>query len=211
MLESSNGWLRDKAQQLLLWRGDTSVIPLLEQIASANPRPLARLHALSTLAGFGPVGRGVLERTLRDDAAAVRRLAVRLTEGRADAEPALLETLVTLANDPDPKVRLQLACTLGEWDGAAAGNALAALALHDSGDGYALAAVLSSASRHAAQLVQAMLAADDAIADRLNDPLLKLTLGLGQRDFAGSAHASHNYSEPRQVPCGAVRGLRGVS
>ena len=61
--------------------------------------------------------------------------------------PNLGDDLVKLVADADPQVRMQLAYTLGEWDDARAGDALGRLALHDAGDKFLLAAVMSSVQR----------------------------------------------------------------
>jgi len=58
----------------------------------------------------------------------VRRQALRIAEPIASEEPKVLEAAAKLADDPDPKVRLQLAFS---WrvGRAAGGAALAQLAL----------------------------------------------------------------------------------
>src|SRR5262249_23041515 len=76
-----------------------------------------------------------------------RRHAVRLCEGRFGQAPELGTALVKLTADPDAQVRLQLGCTLGEWDDARAGQALGQLLLKESGDRYFLTALLSSVNR----------------------------------------------------------------
>src|SRR5438309_5848875 len=43
-LDSPNGWQRDTAQMMLLWRNDKAAVPLLEKMATESKRPLARLH-----------------------------------------------------------------------------------------------------------------------------------------------------------------------
>ncbi len=51
-LDSPNGWQRDTAQQMLLWRKDTAAVPALEKLTTDCQRPLGRLHALCTLDGL---------------------------------------------------------------------------------------------------------------------------------------------------------------
>ena len=53
LLEHPNGWVRDKAQQIIIDKKYLQVIPVLRQylIAAKNPRPL--IHALWTLNEFG--------------------------------------------------------------------------------------------------------------------------------------------------------------
>lgn len=55
MLRDPDGWRRDRAQQLLVARGDASVIPALRDLARAAGDPVPRLHALWVLEGLGAV------------------------------------------------------------------------------------------------------------------------------------------------------------
>lgn len=143
-LDSPNGWQRDTAQQMLLWRKDAAAVPLLEKMTSDCQRPLGRLHALCTLDGLGALTPALLRRALSDPHPGVRRHGVRLCEGRLAKAPELGKVLLQRVGDNDPHVRMQLAYTLGEWDDVRAGEALGQLALRDAGDRYPLAAVMSS-------------------------------------------------------------------
>ena len=44
-LDSPNGWQRDMAQMMLVWKADKEAVPLLEKQAKASKRPLCRLHS----------------------------------------------------------------------------------------------------------------------------------------------------------------------
>ena len=79
----------------------------------------------------------------------VRRLALRKSEKLTEIIPQVL----ALANDPDPKVRLQAAYTFGEFESERAGQALAQIAQRDGEDPYFAAAVLSSSIPHLRTLV----------------------------------------------------------
>jgi putative membrane-bound dehydrogenase-like protein len=146
-LDSPNGWQRDTAQQMLLWRKDSAAVPLLEKLTTDCQRPLGRLHALCTLDGLGALSPALLKRALNDAHPGVRRHAVRLCEGRLAKTHELGDELVKRVGDDDVHVRMQLAYTLGEWDDARAGEALGQLALRDAGDRYVTAAVMSSVNR----------------------------------------------------------------
>ena len=54
-LSHPNGWWRDKAQQLLVQRGDTSVVPQLKQLAAQTADWRVRLHAMWTLDGLDAI------------------------------------------------------------------------------------------------------------------------------------------------------------
>jgi putative membrane-bound dehydrogenase-like protein len=146
-LDSPNGWQRDTAQQMLLWRNDKAAGPLLEKLAVECKRPLGRLHALCTLDGLKALTPAPLRQALADPHPGVRRHAVRLCEGQLQQSPELGDALVKLTGDADAHVRMQLAYTLGEWTDARAGDALGQLALRDAGDRYLTAAVMSSVNR----------------------------------------------------------------
>jgi putative heme-binding domain-containing protein len=141
----SNGWVRDSMQQNLVWTQNRAV-----QAAGAltllSPDPQSRLHTLCTLDGLNALGPQVLLTALRDPHPAVRRHAVRLSESFTD--PEVINAAVKLADDPDAKVRLQLACSLGEWHGPAAAAALAKLAISAGDDVYIRGAVASSLLKH---------------------------------------------------------------
>jgi putative membrane-bound dehydrogenase-like protein len=159
-LDSPSGWQRDTAQQMLLWRHDKAAVPLLEKQAAESTRSLCRLHALCTLDGLGELRPAVLRRALADAHPGVRRHAVRLCEGRLAGEDALGTALLERVEDADAQVQLQLACTLGEWDDAPSGPALARLALRSGEDRYLLTAVLSSVNgKNLEPLLRTVLAA----------------------------------------------------
>ena len=52
--------------------------------------------------------------------------------------------IASLADDADPQVRLQVACTLGEWDDPKAGDAIGRIALANQQEPYIFAAAMSS-------------------------------------------------------------------
>jgi putative membrane-bound dehydrogenase-like protein len=187
-LDSANGWQRDTAQQMLIWRNDQAAVPLLEKQAAESKRPLCRLHSLCTLDGLGVLPPEVLARALDDPHPGVRRHAVRLCEGRLRGVDSLGENLVLrVTTEDDPHVRLQLACTLGEWDDPRAGQGLAELALTYPNDRYLLAAVLSSVNRRnlAPMLVAVLRGKHRAVGEQppaaLVENLLRLATALGDR------------------------------
>jgi putative membrane-bound dehydrogenase-like protein len=146
-LDSPNGWQRDTAQQLLIEHRDKDAVDLLEKLAAESKRPLARLHALCTLDGMEALKPEVVKRALEDAHPGVRRHAIRLCEPLLAKSPELGAVMVKLATDADPSVRMQLACTLGEWDAPEAGQALGEIAVHDAGDPFITAAAMSSVNK----------------------------------------------------------------
>ena len=158
-LDSPNEWQRDTSHMLLLWRADAVAIPHLEKMAAENANPLARLHALCALDALdvnvtpsSRISRSVLG-ALADAHPGVRENVLRIAEMRAT--PEIIAAAAKLVDDPDAKVRLQLAFTLGEWKDPRAGEALARLAARDDAEPFMLAAVMSSAVPHVRALADA--------------------------------------------------------
>ena len=115
LLRSPNYWNRITAQQLLVARGDTESIPVLEDIAADESSPLGRLHALWTLEGLGKLTDDLIVRALSSSAAGVRKNAIRLAEPRFRSVPSKwTNDLLRLEKDSEAHVRLQLLLTLGE-------------------------------------------------------------------------------------------------
>lgn len=176
-LDSTNGWQRDKAQQLLLWRGDKTAATPLRELAERTPNPLARLHALCTLDGLGELPPAMVARALGDSHAGVRENALRLAETRFT--PEVLAAAVRLMNDEDAKVRLQLAFSLGASSDPLAGSTLGRLLVTHADDPMMVAAVMSSATSHIRALAAAVA---DKPQDPLADTLLVVALGLNDRE-----------------------------
>ncbi len=153
LLDHPNGWWRDAAQRLLVERRDPSAVPLLEEVCARAKNPTTRVHALWILEGQHGLHDGAVRQALADPDAAVREHSVRLAEGRFGSNPALLEQVLALRNDSSFRVRLQVALSLGEADGLAAGEALSGLLRRDIGERWMRAAVLSSSLLHAGHLL----------------------------------------------------------
>ena len=158
-LENPNSWWRETAQRLLVERQDKSAAPMLRQLVKEGHTPQGRLHAIWTLHGLGELTDEDVLASLGDGAAGVRRSAVLLAEPRLKASAAILGKVLRLSEDPEAAVRLQTAFTLGEVADPGVLPALAAIAKRDAGDPWLRAAVLSSVSKDAGDLL-ALLFAD---------------------------------------------------
>lgn len=143
-LSSTNGWQRDMAQRLLIAKKDLSVVPLLEKMASGESAR-GRLHAIWTLSILNQLKPEVLVARLADTHPEVRRNALLLTEGRDDVSK-ILPAMFKMLDDAEPRVRLQLACSLGEFTAPEVGSSLAYLAIHNESDPDISGAVASSVS-----------------------------------------------------------------
>lgn len=172
-LESPNGWIRDKAQQLLVASRGADSVSALAALARGGKRATARLHALCTLEGLQAVDRLVLLAALADEHQGVRRHAVRIAESLAGSDEEVAARLCAMTGDADPAVRLQLAYSLGAWTSREAGLALGRLAVADAADPYVSAAAMSSALPNLAAVAEAVM---DSDADRA--ALVKLIANL---------------------------------
>lgn len=189
-LENPNSWWRETAQRLLFERQDKSVAPQLHELVKNGRAPVARLHALWTLNGMDELSDEDLLAGLSDKVAGIRENAVRLAEPRA-CGAKLIETILLLANDSDPRVRFQTAFTLGELDDRRVLDALASLAEHDAADPWIRTAVLSSVATAADQLLCRLLANEEFTASPASDDLI--------RELAQIIGARANVSEIQQV------------
>jgi putative membrane-bound dehydrogenase-like protein len=163
-LESPHGWWRDTAHRLLYERQDLAAVPALEQVALTSRLAQARLHALWSLDGLQALDDRILARALADPHAGVRENAVRLAEQRMRGAAALLDAVLVLADDPDARVRFQVALTLGETLDARALPVLARLARTHADDPWMRTAILSSAVESAGRLLVTLWQEGDSAA-----------------------------------------------
>src|SRR5262245_5511652 len=114
-LSHPNGWWRDTAQQLIVQRGDKSVVPALKQLVLKSADPRAKLNAMWTLEGLESMDAATATAALADKSPDVRASAVRLSE-RWLAEPGhpLASAVLKKMDDPNWMVRRQVAASLGE-------------------------------------------------------------------------------------------------
>ncbi len=142
-LAHPNGWHRDTASRLLYERQDKTAVPLLLALLRESKSSLARLHALSALAGLGALTAEPVAAALGDADPRVRERAIvdaeKLLSGTPP--PTLVEKLAALATDADVRVRFQLAFTASTSPALA--DTYRQLALRDQTDPWISAALLS--------------------------------------------------------------------
>jgi putative heme-binding domain-containing protein len=121
---SANGWCRDKAQMRALWEHKVE-IPFASVL---SPQGMAQLEWTTLQLNTMPSEECLI--LLSVDSAGSKEQALQMAEKlewKADEASALQMALAKLVNDEDAKVRLQLACTLGELKFEWAGDLLAEL------------------------------------------------------------------------------------
>lgn len=191
-LESPNGFLRDQAQMLLLWKNDPAAVAALEKLTTHSKSPQARLHALYALESLSALQPNHIARALSDPQPGVRVHALRLAETCKDT--SVRDAARRLVIDDHAGVRLQLAYTLGEWPDEPSGLALAQIMQTSADDPNLSAAILSSATPHLTQLVRharpgmGTFAGLLTMATAANDrPALAVLVGALLTDPAGAA------------------------
>lgn len=146
-LASSNGWQRDKAQMQLTWSGEKAAIEDLVQ----SKQPQTRAQAAWTLLAMKKLSTAACLELLADESPRVREQALQMAEKLAwegDESSSLQKTLAKLVNDKDEKVRLQLACTLGELKDEWAADLLAEELHAATAGSFLQGAALSSVLPH---------------------------------------------------------------
>lgn len=184
LLEHPNVWHRETAHRLLFERQDAAAVEPLRILLRNSRVPLARLHALWSLAGLGTLRDEDLMAALRDETAGVREQAVRVAEPRLRTPNAapLRDRVLELAGDPAVRVRFQTAFTLGEFDDPRCRGALVSLLRRDAGDPWVTTAVLSSATDLAPSVLQDLLADNKFSGDARHAALLRtLSVVVGVR------------------------------
>ncbi len=215
-MDSPNGWQRDMAQMMLMWRRASisdhkkhkeliQDLAIIDQSTPAWTRklqelerflnlddayaglsasalnaanPAVRVQSLNTLAMLEMISLNVLTRAATDAHPRVREHVVRISEASRGVpwklspkiDEAITAALLNLVDDPDIRVRQQLAYVLGDWlyyeeyrerktsPEPRAGKALAQLLLKDADDPYIVAACMSSILPHLDTVTRHILA-----------------------------------------------------
>lgn len=158
-LAHPNGWHRETAARLLYERQDLAAIKPLRALATGSASPVGRVHALYALDGLNALTPEVILTGLRAEHPRLREHAVRLAERVAGDSADVRAKLYSMVDDPDVRVRYQLAFTLGEIDAPGRNPALIEIARRDAADPWIRLAIQSSLSEGAGE-VFGRLAAD---------------------------------------------------
>ena len=112
-LGHDNGWWRDMAQQLLVMRQDTSVVPALKTMARSHASLVTRFHALWTLEGLGSLDAALVRDAMRDVNPRMRVQALRVSETLYKAgDKSFAADYVRMADDADADVVAHALLTL---------------------------------------------------------------------------------------------------
>jgi putative membrane-bound dehydrogenase-like protein len=192
-LSSANGWTRDMAHQLLLWRKPAATAPAIMNGWNDDVPPLGKVHLLSLIDGLGGVPNVLVHDALTSANAALQAHALRFVQ--ADANPAVIGEIAKLTRSDDPALRFRALIALGELKAEPtngsmarareeAGRALAQAAMVDNTSAYHRAALLSSLPPHL-PVVADTLAAKGWEGSALLESLFETAVGAG--DHASTA------------------------
>ena len=159
-LTSSNGWLRDTSQRLLIERADEASVPVLQELLRDNRRPLVQLHALWTLHAMERLGAQDVLAALESPHANVICAAVKCS-GLDEIAAADGDTAGLAAHNAI-RVRYALALAAGDaTDQELKTAVLSRLAGRDLQDPWMRAAIISSSVGCAERLLTTVLAEVD--------------------------------------------------
>lgn len=171
-LAHPNAWHHDTAARLLHERARNKNFGAIN-VSSDDGYFIIRL--LNTVSNLGILKEADVARALQHESPLVREHAVRLSEPLLADSSTLQAVIPTMAGDPSPRVRYQLAYTLGEHPTAQnPPDAFLSLAQSDGSDPWMRLALLSSLTEGADEVLAAFLK-DDATS----------TEDRGVRDFLG--------------------------
>lgn len=164
--QNPNAWWRETAQRLIYESQDRLAIGPLRQLFESTNR-VGGLHALWALDRMNALTPGEIRRALNDASESVREHALRLAERHFATEPQLVTAALALKTASEPRIRLQLAFTLGEVKNAPLSveteiaTALAEIATRERNDPWVRAAILSSSFDHADKVFAALAKQSD--------------------------------------------------
>ena len=146
-LADDNPWRRSTAQRILIEKGvpDTRD-SLVRLIRDSGTSPSGVIRALHTLRSLKSLEASDVQAALVHEHYGVRVHGLRLAEPWLDSNQALRAQLIRLRNDQDPRVRLQLAMTLGESKQEWPVESLVDLAQRYGSERWMATAILSSAN-----------------------------------------------------------------
>jgi putative heme-binding domain-containing protein len=117
-LSSPNVYYRDTAQRLLCERNHAATRPKLEQLVRDEHAPRkARMHALWSLVGTGALEPAFHRRLLAHPDPGFRAWGVRAAGNFHRVKGAIRDKVISLAGDPAPDVRLQVAVAARKFEG----------------------------------------------------------------------------------------------
>ncbi|MCA9189408.1 MAG: c-type cytochrome [Pirellulaceae bacterium] len=158
-LQSDTSWIRQQSQRLLVERRDPACADDVRKVAQRGELPASRLQALYVLDALQQLRPDDIVQALSDTDWGVRMHALRLCEPWLAPRADMCDHVCRMVDDPEARVRLQLALTLGtcrsnEGDlDSRAYDALVHMATQYGHELWMDTAIVSSASASPARLI----------------------------------------------------------
>lgn len=186
-LSSSNGWIRDTSQQLLIEREDLTVVDSLHALVQGGESSIGRLHALWTLFHMKQLIDADLQAVLTADHVGLVRAGLEV--GAMSDPTGKLWLTNELADHDDVEVRYALALAAGECaDAERRLPVLKELCRRGVGDRWMRAAVVSSSVGCAFQLFGFCVAELPESEGRAELTSALIATAMGEDDLNGAAH-----------------------
>lgn len=118
LLNSPNGWVRDRVQHLLVYKQDKEAIPSLKELVySKKDKPITQIHALHTLNGLNALSFNFLEDAVKGSQAPFIAHTLVLLEDFAtkNSSTNMSDLVLELVKKDDLVIDLYLANSLGKW------------------------------------------------------------------------------------------------
>lgn len=118
-LKSSNGWIRDRAQHILIDQGNLNAIPLLKELINETPKNSTGIHALYTLEGLNELSFNFLHdaaSNLKNDLFTTHCLVLLEKFATNHNKSKMLELSEHLIKQNNMGIDLYLALSLGKWN-----------------------------------------------------------------------------------------------
>ena len=189
LLNSPNGTVRDLVHQMLLWRSDDAFVPELRELIRSESSAIGAGHALSILITIGALDETDLLTTIAARDTELIRLSVQLSEPFLDQSSQLRNAVLQLAEHESPRVRRQVALSLGVLATKEAATTLVALLRRNQHDAFVHSAALNSVT---AATVPDVLSGYLALksgeqSDLIQRQLLQLAVSIGDEATVNTA------------------------
>lgn len=171
LLTHRNGWHRDTASRLLYARQDKNAAPALRTMLRTSDSPDALHRAQWALAGLNELSMSEVLTGLNASEPRLREHSLRLAEVFA-TDRRIQSRMHSMADDVSPRVRFQLAFSLGSL-GQSATDGLARLARRDADNEWMRFAILTSSHACASSLFRILAEDDDFRKKQFGRSLLK--------------------------------------
>ncbi len=153
-LKNQNIWWRRNTQRLIVDRQQKTIVPPLKNFINETNSSVGLIHGLWTLEGLHEFDKSLLLTALEHPEGGVRENAIKIAELHRDEFVELEDILISMANDPDPKVRFQILCTLGYYESDKSQKAREQLLFTDIEDTWTQVAALSASYQDELSLIK---------------------------------------------------------